>query len=858
MRQTSAAASNKSTLRRWVPWLAGVVFVLAVVAIDRVLGRYDWRDVLEHLHATPGHALRNALLLTAGSYLVLTCYDALAVRFVGERLPWRTTAMASFIAFAVSHNVGFAALSGGSVRYRIYSGAGLGAMQIAAVVGFCSLTFALGGALLGGLSLLLEPAAAGAALHVGALVAQGTGLVLIALVGSYVLASALHRRSLTFRGRTVPLPGPGLALLQVLVSCIDVCMAAGVLYLLMPAGSTGGFVEFVGLYLLAAVAGLVSSVPGGLGVFETVLLLLVPAGPADQKLAAVLAYRIVYYLLPFLLALCVMLAREAWLRRHLLRRWLGWGEAWLRVLAPHVIGASVFLCGLLLLFSGATPMLDSRMQMLRHVVPLPLLETSHLLGSAIGLALLFLAQGIQRRLDAAWLVSLVLLVLGAIASLTKGLDYEEALLLSVMAVMLLVSRDRFHRRASLFSQRFSPGWLTAAFAALLASLLLAWMSFRHVAYADDLWWQFALHAQAPRAWRAAVLTIVMAGAGGAWMLLRPAPPPPGLPDEAALERARLAMAGSAETAANLALLGDKNLMFPEEGTGFIMFRPVGRSWIAMGDPVGPRAVRAQLIWQFREACDIYAARPVFYQVGVEDLPAYLDAGLVLSKIGEEARVPLGDFTLEGPRRAELRQIHRRAQRDGASFEVLPPVAVPRILPALRVISDHWLAEKSVAEKGFSLGRFDERYLARFPVAIVRVGGQPVAFSNLWLSGDGQEISVDLMRYDDGAPKGVMDYLMIEAMLWGRAQGHAWFNLGMAPLSGLADREFAPMWNRVGAFVYRHGEHFYNFEGLRAYKEKFLPQWRPRYLVTPGRASLPRVIMDLTSLIAGSARRIVMR
>jgi phosphatidylglycerol lysyltransferase len=503
-------------------------------------------------------------------------------------------------------------------------------------------------------------------------------------------------------------------------------------------------------------------------------------------------------------------------------------------------------------------MLDSRMQVLRHVVPLPLLETSHLLGSTIGLALLFLAQGIQRRLDAAWLVTLVLLVLGAAASLAKGFDYEEALLLSAMAVMLLVSRERFHRKASLFSQRFAPGWLVAAFTALLASLLLAWVSLRHVEYSNDLWWQFALHAQAPRMWRAAILTLVLAGAVGAWMLLRPAPLPLELPDAQALERARLAMARSAETAANLALLGDKNLMFSEDGAGFVMFRPVGRSWIAMGDPVGPPAVRSQLIWQFREACDDYAARPVFYQVGVEDLPNYLEAGLAPSKIGEEARVPLGEFSLEGPRRAEMRQIQRRARRDGASFEVVPAHAVPAHLPALRAISDQWLAEKSVAEKGFSLGRFDERYLAHFPMGIVSVGDRPVAFANLWISGDGSELSVDLMRYGEGAPRSVMDFLMIEAMLWGRQQGHAWFSLGMAPLSGLTDREFAPMWNRVGAFVYRHGEHFYNFEGLRAYKEKFLPQWRPRYLVTPGRASLPRVIMDLTSLIAGSARRIVMR
>jgi phosphatidylglycerol lysyltransferase len=695
-------------------------------------------------------------------------------------------------------------------------------------------------------------------MHVSPDFARVVGSVMMLMVIVYVATGAIRRKPIMVRGAPVQLPGVGMSLLQVGTACVDLCLASGVLYVLMPEGSTGSFIGFMGIYLLAAAAGLVSSVPGGLGVFETVLLLLTPEGPADAKLAAVLAYRVIYYVLPFLLALLVMLSHEVWLQRTLLARWLAWGRAWLGVITPHVISAAVFAGGVVLLFSGATPMLDERMHLLRHIVPLPLLEASHLLGSAAGMALLLLAQSVQRRLDAAWHVTLALLIVGAAASLVKGFDYEEAIVLAAMAIMLVAARDRFHRKASLLDQRFSPAWVLAALIALLASLGLAWLSYRHLDYSHDLWWQFALHANAPRTLRAAVLTIVIAGGAGAWMLLRPSPHDPELPSEADLERARPAIAQSSDTAANLALLGDKNLLFSADGRGFVMFRPVGRSWIAMGDPVGPAAVRAQLVWQFREACDRYAARSVFYQVGVDDLPNYLDAGLTLSKIGEEARVDLANFGLEGSRWAELRQIHRRAQRDGASSAVLDPQQVMTHMPVLRAISDQWLTAKSVAEKGFSLGRFDERYLARFPCAVVKVADRIVAFANIWTSGDGQELSVDLMRYDDHAPKGVMDYLLIELMLWGRQQGHVWFNLGMAPLSGLVDREFSPMWNRVGAFVYRHGEHFYNFEGLRDYKEKFHPEWRPRYLATPGRSALPRVIMDLTTLIAGSSRRIVMR
>jgi phosphatidylglycerol lysyltransferase len=312
-----------------------------------------------------------------------------------------------------------------------------------------------------------------------------------------------------------------------------------------------------------------------------------------------------------------------------------------------------------------------------------------------------------------------------------------------------------------------------------------------------------------------------------------------------------------ETSAWLALLGDKNLLFSADGLGYVMYRPVGRNWIAMGDPVGPPAVRLELMWRFREACDRYAAKPVFYQVGAEELPSYIEAGFVLSKIGEEARVPLGDFGLEGSRRAEHRQTYRRIQRTGVQFEMLGAEQARQQIEALRAVSDSWLATLAVAEKGFSLGRFDERYLANFCCGVVKREGRIIAFANVWQSAGNNELSIDLMRYEPDAPKGVMDYLMIEIMLWGRSQGYAWFNLGMAPLAGLADREFAPLWSRVGAFLYHHGERFYNFEGLRSYKEKFLPVWRPRYLATAGHLELPRTVMDVASLIAGSPRRIVM-
>ena len=352
-----------------------------------------------------------------------------------------------------------------------------------------------------------------------------------------------------------------------------------------------------------------------------------------------------------------------------------------------------------------------------------------------------------------------------------------------------------------------------------------------------------------------MLAAIIAAAYGLWRVLRPVRPPKQMPSAADLECVAGLIADVEDTTANLALLGDKNLMFNMERTAFIMYQVSGHSWVAMGDPVGSPEGGEALAWEFLEHCDVMAVSPVFYQVKPQNLSLYIDLGLNLSKLGEEARVPLGTFSLEGAARADLRQAHRRAGRDGAQFEVVPRAGIEAILPELRAVSDAWLAAKNTAEKRFSLGYFDEQYLRNFDCGVVRRGGAIVAFANLW-RGASSELSADLMRFNGGAPKGVIDYLLIECMLWGKARGYQWFNLGMAPLSGLEEHALAPTWHKLGRLVQRYGEVFYHFEGLRKYKEKFLPVWRPRYLAAPDGLATAGALLDVTALISGGVGKVL--
>jgi phosphatidylglycerol lysyltransferase len=847
---------------RWRIWLYPLVtvllFSLALGVLHRELASLHWVDVSAALARLGPTVLLLSLSATALSYGALTGYDVLALRHLSHPLPYRQVGLASFVATVVGHNVGMALVSASAVRTRFYTAWGLSATEVAGVVAFLSVTLGLGLAFVTSLALLLEPTVASRMLFLPTALVQGMGALLLVAVLAYLGLCATRRAPFRFRHWRVSVPNAATATQQLALAVVDLALGATALYVLLPAHPSLNWPVFVGVYVLAVMAGVISHVPAGLGVFETVMLLALPELPKDSLLAAILVYRVVYYLVPLgLVALLVsgLAIRE---RQHAvvrsaarLRRVFVWA-------APTVVSAVVFLVGAVLLFSGSLPAASSRLHVLRGLLPLPVLEVSHLIGSLLGLMLLILAHGLYRRIDVAYRLVLWLLAGAVLVSLLKGLDIEEALVsLSAMGVLWL-GRGAFRRRGSAWPDVLSPRWVAAIVVVLLATVWLGLFSYRHVDYAQDLWWHFAFRGDAPRFLRATLTVVVALIALAALRWLRPKAPAPGAADAPSLQTAAALVAASPRAEAALALLGDKRLLFSPAQDAFLMYQVQGQSWIAMGDPVGPTAACEALAWQFRELVDRHGGRVVFYQVDRANLGLYLDLGLSAIKLGEEAIVSLPGFSLEGAARAALRQVHRRAQRDGLVFEVVSLQDHPELMAELRQVSDTWLADKHTREKGFSLGRFDPAYLAHFPIAVAWHGGQVVAFANLWCSAGQQELSVDLMRYRPSPIKSIMDCFFVELMLWGQRQGYAQFNLGMAPLSGLETHPLAPLWHRMGTLLFRHGEHFYNFQGLRSYKAKFDPQWRARYLAAPGGVSMPAVLLDVAALIAGGYRGIVRR
>jgi phosphatidylglycerol lysyltransferase len=842
--------------RRWLlPGLSLLVFAGVALALRRELEQFRLSNILGHLRAIPASAIADATLCTAASYWLLGFYDVLALRYLDKVVPYSRTIFTSFIAYSFGHNFGIAAFTGGAVRYRLYASAGLNAADVATVAGFCTVTTAIGLGALAGVSFMFAPHQGMNPPHMNHHIVQALGAVLLLLIAAYALWSLTGPREIEFRGWALRAPAPSVALPQIVLAVVDLGLSAMVLWLLLPAGSGVSLLMFAGAYSTAITAGVISHVPGGLGVFESLIVLALPSVPADQLLGSLLAWRAIYYVLPLLVAALLFGGQELRAQRPKLARIEQLAGAYIAPIVPQVSGALVFLAGFLLLVSGATPTIDQRLSLLRDILPLAVLELSHLAGSVIGLALMILARALFRRLAAAYQLTVWLLAAGMVASLLRGLEIEQALVLGLVLLVLWLGRRAFYRPAQILAQRFTPVWIVSLAIVISTALWIGFFANRHVDYSHALWWTFAFEADAPRMLRASLLVVLLAATFLAMNLLRPARPEPGVASGEDLARARDLIAGCSQAVANAVLSGDKRLLFSAANDAFLMYQINGRSWVALGDPIGARDAQEELVWRFRELSDRHAGWTVFYQVSAERLPLYVDLGLAVMKLGEEARVSLPDFSLEGSARAELRTQRRRAERDGAVFEVLQPQQLPALLPKLQAVSDAWLEDKAVAEKSFSVGAFSRDYIGNFPVAVVRCGQELVAFASLWIAGTGDEIAVDLMRFGADAPRGAMDFLFVELMLWGRAQGYRWLNLGMAPLAGLERHPLAPAWHRVGNFVFRYGEHFYNFDGLRRYKAKFNPVWESKYLASPGGLALPRVLLDISVLISGGVKEL---
>jgi phosphatidylglycerol lysyltransferase len=862
--EVTSARSWSARLR----WLVPLAFLaLTGWLVWRELDGFDLKEMQRTLIAVPTLPALGIALAALAAVIATGLVDVVIARWLGIAVPAREMLRLAFVANALANTVNLSGAMGAGVRLMGLTSASVELPRAAALIGMQALSLPLG------LSVLVV-----ATLTLGSLpMTPGTATRALAYA---VLAGAALYLPLYFvltRRRTLmrwlpaeqALPDWRLRLALTGLSLVDWLAACAVLYAcLIVSGAAVDPLVLVGAFAGASVLGLVSLVPGGIGVFDGLMLLALGAAGHEQAavLSALFLFRLAYYLLPLFFGLYAgsgMLAnrlpllvrlRER-LAGHPLFGLLGLPASLLADLGMRLIAVFTFAAGVLALASAAIPAVHEHIQVVREHMPIVAVEGAYWLSVLTGVLLLGLARGIDGRLRVAYPLTQGVLLASALLALTKGLHYGEALFVIGVMALLRTRKAAFTQRAMSLTSATTFGW----FAGLVAVVVVFFAIGVAAVLGDDSFDLFYVgygehSSRLARGLAAAVLGMVTYLIWQSFAVRRPHPP---LPERAELEEAReiYSKHGGGEFA-HLSFMGDKSLFWAADRQAVVAYGVIRDRLVALGTPCGPDAAVSRAILDFRRYADSQDRRPLFYEVLEPDLSLFHDHGFDLFKLGELALVPLAEFSLAGKRWEDLRQAVNRSTKENLTFELVSPPFDTVLLADVERVSDAWLADKGGSEKGFSLGRYDAAYLGWSPLALVRRGDELVAFANVLPAyGPNGTASVDLMRHVPGAPRSTMDFLFARVMQWAQDSGYAQFSLGMAPLSNVGANPYARINERLASLAFRYGNSRYNYQGVRRYKDKFKPEWTGSYLAYPRGMWVPGLLVDVAALVAGGYRKL---
>jgi len=487
--------------QRVSPVLDLLAFGIAVYVIDRILREYPPREILDAVITIPVTSVIAALVFTGLGYLALVGYDFIALRFVGRPLPLRTVLIPSFASFAVSKNAPASVVTGGGVRYKLYQPLGLTLQEASVIAGFNVLTYMLG--------LFTVTGVAFVASQTRPLPARIVGGVMLLASAGYLLLARFRPGPLEVGPLHIRIPALNVALQQLGVSMSDWLLSSAALYVLLITLTPVPYIDFMTAFVVAQFSTLLLPIPGGIGVFEAIVLLLRPSGtPASYTLDALVLYRVIYYLLPLFVTAPLLGVR--WLGE--VRR-SGSPARQIReqvtALAPRLLAWTTFLAGMLLLVSGVIPTNDRRLSWLARVLPLGVIEATHLLGSVVGALLVVLAWGLEVRSRLAYRIICALFGLGILLAAVRSLDYPLVVTLALALLVLIAAGRSFPPMVSITRTPMPPAWKAAIVGVLTGLSWVAVILYRHAHLGDQVWWRFALFGHAPRALRASVAAAVL-------------------------------------------------------------------------------------------------------------------------------------------------------------------------------------------------------------------------------------------------------------------------------------------------------------------------------------------------------------
>lgn len=651
-----------------------------------------------------------------------------------------------------------------------------------------------------------------------------------------------------------------LGLIFTLVSSIEWLAASGVFYLIFK------FIHIdvqysliIGIFVIAALAGLLSMVPGGFGAFDLMILIgFKSIGISEEKiLLALVIYRAVYYFVPFLVAMVL----STFEFKGLAKKQFGERFEDNKYFAPAIETSSLFLnllrdvlvylpaiaLGILSFITGFVFLMTNSILINDAIFDVQH-NTYTFLSSLFTLACLLLminAKGVMHDTRRAHIISIIAAtVILIILFLTFG-NWLVYIWIAVLILLLFIGNmniKMIKRPITLMR-----AGLTLLFSVTILSLnswliriqLSELLAQDSIDFDGNLMRNYFLFF--------IVATILLVGLISYFFNKKYIA---NIAMEVSEEqRAQIIDNYGGNFVSHLHYSTDKSYFINQDEDAFIMFQTHYDTIFVLGDPIGNKQSFRDLLYDFYSQASYYGYEIIFYQVKPDYLPLYHDFGNIFFKLGEEAVIPLKDFTISGKKKRAFRATVNKFESQGYFYEIVHPPFSSDFVNRLQSVSDEWLDGRS--EMNFSVGSFNEYYLNKAPVGVIRNEEDIIGFVSFMPTNYDHSISVDMIRWKENEFQ-MMDGLYLNTMLSVKEQ-YDNFNMGMAPLSNVGSHKYAFYRERFAGRIFETISHIYSFKGLRNYKEKFNPNWQPRYLVYKKGNSLLTSMVRVSYLINKKTR-----
>jgi phosphatidylglycerol lysyltransferase len=783
------------------------------------------------------------LAITFAAVLPMQLYDVILVRILKLKVPKKVVLEQAFIANSFSNLIGFGGIIGAVLRTYFYHKHEHDKRKLLSAIATVSLYY------LTGISVLSWVVTIG--FHQFPLFADTRWLYFAVLAISLYLPIFLFIHKMKNKKDNNSLISNSASIELIIVSVIEwFAVFIAILILSKLLGIPLTFESLFPVYIVAACAGIISMIPGGLGSFDLVFIwgmhdLHIPE---EKVLVLLLFYRIGYYFVPFLLSAVLFIKLY----------WEKWNQTWnhlpnaiIQGISHIILTGLVFLSGLILLLSASVPGIMSRLRIARELLAFPIINLSHQLSVAAGFLLLGLSRGIEYNVKRTYELTMFALILAALFSIFKGIDYEEAIFLIIVALLLRMSKGHFYRESYVLTWGKT---IFDIFVILLITsmyILIGYLNLPSAKLAMPRKFIPFVIVDYRDLFTSAIIGLVIA------FLILSTGYLISLPKKWKFERSlgqdkeilKHLTRYKGKVLSHLIFLHDKFIFWNSKGNVLLSFQQYADKLVVLGDPIGEKADISNAIEEFQEISDLYGFTPVFYQVSDDMLPFLQGHGYAFFKLGEEANVDLINFTLSRNSTKNLKDIKNKFVQENYEFEMVNPPFTIEFLDQLEEVSNEWLQGR--IEKGFSVGFFDRDYLNKAPIAILKDKSSRIIgfMSIMQVLEQNETISVDLMRFKPEVPEGTVDFLFISLLDWAKKQRYKHFNMGMAPLANVGLSRFAFLSEKIAAQIFLHGHFIYHFQGLRKFKEKYTNIWEPRYLAYRRKSSLPVTMAQIALLIS---------